>query len=93
MKSKLGDALLSIISNRQTGQLAITLKGIGQHCNIFFSDGKISNIVCGNQPGKSFLDLPGHGEISECLFIPNTAMKQPPEEKTRLNETGRALEL
>jgi len=96
----LGDVLQSILRGRQTGQLAITLKGVGNHCKIFFSEGRINHMVCGRQLGAACLDTLIAGNISECFFIPDlktsniqTAGLETEQVIRELNERGVTVEV
>ena len=96
----MGDVLQSILRGRQTGQLAITLKGVGNHCKIFFSEGRINHMVCGRQLGAACLDTLIAGNISECFFIPDlktsniqTAGLETEQVIRELNERGVTVEV
>lgn len=70
MKYKLSDILSSLIGSRQTGQLAITVRGINHHCRINLRDGDIYQVVCGKQIDTDCLDILAKNDLLECFFIP-----------------------
>ncbi len=99
LKLLLSNVLGSLISERQTGQLAITIRGAGHHCKIYFREGDIYHIVCGKQIASECLDSLIAGDLAECFFIPNlrTGSTQKPALTSdqiigKLNEHGVMVE-
>ena len=77
IKPLLADIVEEIQRFRQTGQLAVSITGVGNHYKIFFRDGDIYHLVCGKLSGAECLAALDVTDFAECFFLPNVRVEKP----------------
>jgi hypothetical protein len=71
MRALLADVIAQVNQKKQTGQLSLTVKGGAGLFKIYFKDGEVYHMTCGNQTPSQCLESFDGSEFSECFFIPN----------------------
>ena len=74
MKTALSEFIADINRSRKSGLLSITLKGANTLLKLFFRDGEVYHITCGNVRGAACLAQVTGGEFMEYFFMPNVAL-------------------
>ncbi len=68
----LSEVINDISQNKKTGILSIAIRGDAKNLfKIFFKDGTIYHLTCGNQKDSECLDLYGSFDFSSCSFLAN----------------------
>jgi hypothetical protein len=77
MRALLADVIAQVNQKKLTGQLSLTVKGGASLFKIYFKDGEVYHITCGNQASAQCLESFDGSEFSECFFISNIKVEIP----------------
>lgn len=77
MKQLLSDVIAELNRTKQSGQLSLSVKGGNSLFKIFFKDGKVYHITCGEKADADCLEIFDGSEFSEVFFLPNIRVDIP----------------
>jgi len=73
MKNSLSDFIAEINRNRKSGLLSVTIKGANKLLKLFFREGEIYYISCGDAKGWSCVAQAMGHELADYFFMPDVA--------------------
>lgn len=74
MKKTLSEFIAEINQSRKSGLLSITVKGANTLLKLFFREGEIYHLTCGNVRGSGCLAQVTGNEFAEYFFMPDVAL-------------------
>lgn len=74
VKRSLSEFISEINNNRKTGLLSITVSGANTLLKLFFRDGELYHLTCGNIKGAECLAQVAGGDFAEYFFMPNMVL-------------------
>jgi len=74
MKKSLSEFISEINQSRKSGLLSITVKGANTLLKLYFRDGEIYHLTCGNMKGKGCLAQMTETEFADYFFMPNVTL-------------------
>ncbi len=85
-KRSLSEFVSEIHGKRSTGLLSITLKGANTLLKLFFRDGELYHLTCGNIKGSDCLAQVRGSDFAEYFFMPNMTLAISDEKLPPLSE-------
>jgi len=73
MKNSLSDFIAELNRNRKSGLLSVTVKGANKLLKLFFREGELYYVACGDAKGWSCVAQAGDCESADYFFMPEAS--------------------